>query len=431
LEAAEGPASEEAITVRAPDVELAAKQASATDATSSSDAATSTKNDEPSKNTDLAAQRDSVIPVESRDFVADDSPRQRRLPKAPTRSQAPKADKEWLDELPMSVGTPTLAALVQRAHTESEKPAAPSIPPELLAERTFDLGGSDWDSELVPALRKPNTDAPVVSPSVAPKAASSNRRSTVVVLAAVAAAAFAAGLSVRRSAPVTSASLPVAPHAAEATPNVQPAKPAAAPPEFAIEPAAPEQSPAALPLAEGAPRDSAHRHEPAAAAAAPASVKTEPPTATAPTPPPSPSPTTASLPNAANAPSPAPPTPKPEAPAKAAAAPEQPAAPKSATAEAVPGEAAAEPAFDTQAAEAAIGAAASRAASCKQPGDPSGMAVVTITFSPTGRATTANVAGPPFAGTPTGGCIAATLRGARVPPFSGDFVTVKKSVKID
>jgi hypothetical protein len=94
-------------------------------------------------------------------------------------------------------------------------------------------------------------------------------------------------------------------------------------------------------------------------------------------------------------------------------------------------EANAEPPFDASAAEAAIGAAAARAASCKKPGDPSGVAVVTVTFSTSGRATTANVAGEPFAGTATGGCIAATLRAARVPAFSGDFVTVKKSVKID
>lgn len=57
--------------------------------------------------------------------------------------------------------------------------------------------------------------------------------------------------------------------------------------------------------------------------------------------------------------------------------------------------------------------------------------MVTVTFSSSGRATTANVAGEPFAGTATGGCIAATLRRARVPAFSGDFVTVKKSIKIE
>jgi hypothetical protein len=55
---------------------------------------------------------------------------------------------------------------------------------------------------------------------------------------------------------------------------------------------------------------------------------------------------------------------------------------------------------------------------------------VTITFSPSGRVTSATIGGPPFAGTPTGGCIAATLRRARVPPFTGDMVTVKKTVEI-
>jgi hypothetical protein len=44
--------------------------------------------------------------------------------------------------------------------------------------------------------------------------------------------------------------------------------------------------------------------------------------------------------------------------------------------------------------------------------------------------TSANIGGPPFAGTPTGGCIAATLRRARVPAFEGDMVTVRKTVEI-
>ena len=64
------------------------------------------------------------------------------------------------------------------------------------------------------------------------------------------------------------------------------------------------------------------------------------------------------------------------------------------------------------------------------PDDPSGVAQVTITFAPSGRVTTALVAGPPFACTPTGGCVASTLRGARVPAFAGDPVTVRKTVTI-
>jgi hypothetical protein len=42
---------------------------------------------------------------------------------------------------------------------------------------------------------------------------------------------------------------------------------------------------------------------------------------------------------------------------------------------------------------------------------------VTVTFASSGRVTTANVA-PPFAGTPTGSCIARAVRSATVPPFS-------------
>jgi hypothetical protein len=86
--------------------------------------------------------------------------------------------------------------------------------------------------------------------------------------------------------------------------------------------------------------------------------------------------------------------------------------------------------FDRDAASAALGRAAGEASSCRRDGDPSGMAAVTITYSPSGRVTTATVAGPPFSGTPTGGCIAATFRKAAIPPFSGELVTVKKTVTI-
>ncbi|MDI1434234.1 hypothetical protein [Polyangium sorediatum] len=86
--------------------------------------------------------------------------------------------------------------------------------------------------------------------------------------------------------------------------------------------------------------------------------------------------------------------------------------------------------FSRSAAASALGAAAGRASGCKAPGDPSGTARVSVTFAPSGRATKAQVNGPPFAGTPTGGCIAAAFRSASVPPFSGDSVTVSKSVTI-
>jgi len=86
--------------------------------------------------------------------------------------------------------------------------------------------------------------------------------------------------------------------------------------------------------------------------------------------------------------------------------------------------------FDTAAANSALGAAAGAASGCRQEGDPSGTARVIVTFAPSGRVTTANVSGPPFAGTKTGGCIAAAMRRAKVPPFSGEMMTVSKTVTI-
>ncbi len=86
--------------------------------------------------------------------------------------------------------------------------------------------------------------------------------------------------------------------------------------------------------------------------------------------------------------------------------------------------------FNTAAASAALSSAAARASSCRKPDDPSGVANVTVTFANSGRAINANVNGPPFAGTTTGGCIASKMRSARVPPFSGDRITVKKVVVI-
>jgi hypothetical protein len=86
--------------------------------------------------------------------------------------------------------------------------------------------------------------------------------------------------------------------------------------------------------------------------------------------------------------------------------------------------------FDAAAANAAVGAAAGQAAGCKQSGDPSGQAPVEITFAPSGRVTTVNVVGPPFQGTSTGGCIARAFKSAKVPPFEGAPVTVRKTVRI-
>ena len=92
----------------------------------------------------------------------------------------------------------------------------------------------------------------------------------------------------------------------------------------------------------------------------------------------------------------------------------------------------AEPAgpFDRAAAAAALNSSAAQASACRKDGDPSGVASVVITFAPSGRVTSANISGPPFAGTPTGGCIAAALRKARVPAFDGERVTVSKTIVV-
>jgi hypothetical protein len=86
--------------------------------------------------------------------------------------------------------------------------------------------------------------------------------------------------------------------------------------------------------------------------------------------------------------------------------------------------------FDAREAAHAVDEAAERASSCRREADPSGVAVVTITFAPSGRVTTATLAGPPFIGTPTGSCIASTMRSARVSAFSGKHMTVRKTVTI-
>jgi hypothetical protein len=67
---------------------------------------------------------------------------------------------------------------------------------------------------------------------------------------------------------------------------------------------------------------------------------------------------------------------------------------------------------------------------CRGPSDPSGTATVIVRYAPSGRVTTATVESGPFVGTPAGGCIAATFRSSRVPPFAGDTVTVKRTVTL-
>jgi hypothetical protein len=86
--------------------------------------------------------------------------------------------------------------------------------------------------------------------------------------------------------------------------------------------------------------------------------------------------------------------------------------------------------FDKSAALTALTSVGKDAASCIKPDDPPGAANVLVTFAPSGRVTAANLVGPPFAGTPTGSCIAAKLRRAHIPPFVGDYTTVNRTLAV-
>lgn len=113
--------------------------------------------------------------------------------------------------------------------------------------------------------------------------------------------------------------------------------------------------------------------------------------------------------------------------AKPAAAPE----PKAeAPSEPAPAAESDKPPFDMSAAKAALETAASSAPSCKSADGPTGKGKVQVTFSPSGRATSATVIEGAFGGTSVGGCIAKLFRAARVPAFSGDPVTVAKSFTV-
>ncbi len=86
--------------------------------------------------------------------------------------------------------------------------------------------------------------------------------------------------------------------------------------------------------------------------------------------------------------------------------------------------------FSKDAAVAALSVAASQATVCKKPEGPWGTGKCLVTFAPSGRVTTANVTGAPFAGTPVGGCVSSVFRRAKIPAFNGEPVTVSKSFTI-
>jgi hypothetical protein len=84
--------------------------------------------------------------------------------------------------------------------------------------------------------------------------------------------------------------------------------------------------------------------------------------------------------------------------------------------------------FNTQAAREALEDAAGRAVKCRNIDTPAGTARVAVTFAPNGHVTNAVIESGPFVGTTAGSCVASKFRSAKVPPFSGDSVLVRKNV---
>jgi hypothetical protein len=388
----------------------------------------------------------SELSVESKDFLADsvssgaldekepDAPK-KRLPEAPAARRGPKAGP-ISEELPSTTGTPKLDTLIHGTavpldHKKGDPPRK--------RQRSGDLSDDFMNADLnfdAPAIAPPTADAltraPVSSRPAAAKSpiasgdgtgissksarpvsvkaekkASSGRGWLALLLLGVLAAG---GFAFRNRLGLNTTAAPEPPAAAPAT-----SEPAMA--------EAPPAEPAAAPTEAAVPTPTPTTTVEAGAATPPEGAQgstTAPPT------------------GAVTA------TPRPRTPAPAAATPESTAPSTGTPAAQTPEPTATTPAapieprppvgtepFDATAARAALDASAAQASSCRKPGDPSGVAVVIITFSPTGRVTTANISGPPFAATPTGGCIASTLRKTRVPAFAGDMVTVRKTVTIN
>lgn len=122
-------------------------------------------------------------------------------------------------------------------------------------------------------------------------------------------------------------------------------------------------------------------------------------------------------------------TPKPAA-TVAAAAPTQPAVPAAPAAPPAAAAPAADQPFNMGAAKSSLGAIAGAVQGCKR-GDVSGTGRVVVTFAPSGAVQSAVVTDPPFAGTPTGSCVASRFRSAHVPPFSGSPFEVAKHFTIN
>jgi predicted Zn finger-like uncharacterized protein len=86
--------------------------------------------------------------------------------------------------------------------------------------------------------------------------------------------------------------------------------------------------------------------------------------------------------------------------------------------------------FNMGAAKASLGAIAGAVQGCKR-GDATGSGRVVVTFAPSGQVQSAVVTDPPFAGTPTGSCVASRFRSAHVPAFTGSPFEVAKHFTIN
>jgi predicted Zn finger-like uncharacterized protein len=84
--------------------------------------------------------------------------------------------------------------------------------------------------------------------------------------------------------------------------------------------------------------------------------------------------------------------------------------------------------FNKAAARQALDEASQRAASCRTIDSPAGAARIAVTFAPSGNVTDAVIDSGPFVGTPAGACVASKFRSVHVPAFTGDPITVKKTI---
>lgn len=86
--------------------------------------------------------------------------------------------------------------------------------------------------------------------------------------------------------------------------------------------------------------------------------------------------------------------------------------------------------FDPAAARTAIEDQLPEAARCREPGGPTGMTDVSVTFAPNGSVSSALITEPPFANTSVGTCIMKALKRARIKPFSGASASVSQRISI-